>query len=290
MVISVLFCMAAGRALLSFGALEQQEKNASECQVAYLNGQDTIDFQELKEKQEELACLIGGYQVNESQQLNGYESRRERQADVVRVNFESDCLFSCGAQLHTEDVSGCLLDSDTMYTLFGTGHPSGQVVLWQGRQYTVRGILHSEQPLMVIQWREGGQEEKGVSGILLSCNEELYRNQNMETLERVFSNIEAQYYVKDYMNLLHWIELPVKWSDFGHWKTWLADINERRKEIMYRKKDVIENYFVQRMWEQLGYGLWAGFLLIGVILIWKKRKRTGIPSIKVVKRKPGREE
>ncbi len=49
------------------------------------------------------------------------------------------------------DTQGCLLDSGTAWKLFGTEEATGESVIYQGKEYKIKGILDKMEPTMLIQ-------------------------------------------------------------------------------------------------------------------------------------------
>ncbi len=138
---------------------------------------------------EEQEYISGCYSVKENQQITGILNR-EREVTVVYKDFDSELLFQSFNTLSGEDKSGCLLDEETMYTLFGTAVGVGQTVTFDEEEYIVRGVIKDDIPVMVINYREEDKKGKtesdtednaenntkmGVDGILIDASEELYK-------------------------------------------------------------------------------------------------------------------
>ncbi len=55
-----------------------------------------------------------------------------------------------------DDYEGCLIDRHTAYELFHTVDAVGNLLTYQGRQYCVRGILRSSEPVCLVEQYEDG--------------------------------------------------------------------------------------------------------------------------------------
>jgi hypothetical protein len=71
-----------------------------------------------------------------------------------------------GNYVFVNDPDGCVLDSKTAYQLFGTPKAVNNRVLWNGKEYIVRGVVKAADTMMIIQTTDN---------------------------DRLFSNLEAVY-------------------------------------------------------------------------------------------------
>lgn len=59
--------------------------------------------------------------------------------------------FLCGNYVYGKDITGCVLDMETAYQLFGSTDIINNIVLWKGKKYYVRGVVKAKDTIMLIQ-------------------------------------------------------------------------------------------------------------------------------------------
>lgn len=80
-----------------------------------------------------------------------------RSATVLAITLWGDMKtpipmsLLAGNYVYQEDYSGCVLDSKTAYTLFGTKNAIGNELIYNNNSYIVRGIVKCDVPIFLLQ-------------------------------------------------------------------------------------------------------------------------------------------
>lgn len=80
----------------------------------------------------------------------------ERQATASVLTFYGEigriCHLACmqGALPSASDLSGCALDADTAYQLWGSHEVVGETFQWEGREYIVRAVFRAPAGMVLI--------------------------------------------------------------------------------------------------------------------------------------------
>lgn len=69
---------------------------------------------------------------------------------AILVVGDSRMLFTDQNTLYKGDEQGCLLSSSSAIKLFGSEKVEGLSVLFQGKEYVIRGVLEETQPLILV--------------------------------------------------------------------------------------------------------------------------------------------
>lgn len=84
---------------------------------------------------------------------------RERIVSLYQMKGQQSAVFGrglCAGRYFTEgETSVCLLDRETVRSLFGSDNVLGMKVRWQDTEYEVIGVLEGEQALCVVPAKEG---------------------------------------------------------------------------------------------------------------------------------------
>lgn len=243
--------------------------------VLTLYDEKEITFDKLEQMQEEY--IIGGYQIVEEQQISLAGSTNAVETNLIIVNFPVMRLLSSTNQLHDEDIDGCIVSSHTMYDLFGTADSIGQCLTLYGREYLVRGILDTEESMVMIQYNKEALADKvkSLDGIVIDTSEEMYRNQFVDKFYNSYQvgNVSDLYYTYDYMSLFGKLETPVKWSDFDFWRDYGRELVTRLNRKLYGNKDVIERYYFRIFVERLKTELLLFLMcIVNFMVIYKLTK------------------
>lgn len=75
---------------------------------------------------------------------------RSAQVNAVLICGKTGLVLEAGTELAADDTGGCLIDTGTAQTLFGSSMPVGSVVRWGGRKLTVRGVLEGGRPVLAV--------------------------------------------------------------------------------------------------------------------------------------------
>jgi len=226
--------------------------------------------------------IMGGYQIAEEHNVFMAGTAKSVQTDVVIVDFPVTKLFAAVNQLCTEDTAGCIVSSHTMYELFGTTAGIGQQLTWNGKDYLVRGIVDTEESMVIIQYDKITDPYIYLSldGIIFDVSGEMYRNQIAEKFHNAYEkgNVSDGYYTYDYTTLINGLETPVKWSDFEFFKDYGKELSGRIERKLFGDKDIVERYyfriFVERLkLECLFFSMCiANFIVIYFVIVTKAQE------------------
>lgn len=103
-----------------------------------------------QEAKEERPLSFAVWKELSAQSVENPDLGRFSQAPVLLAAGNSELVFPSDVPLPAGDREGCLIDPSTAQALFGSSRPIGCLVLWNGRELTVRGILKSERPLLLV--------------------------------------------------------------------------------------------------------------------------------------------
>lgn len=223
--------------------------------------------------------MEGCYYIEDGRQIEGIVHRTAA-VTVVGENMDSDILFPSFNRLAYDDVSGCLLDADTLYELFGTTNGFGQTVVYEDREYRVRGVLDVNIPLMVISSKF--EEDQRIDGLVLNTAGEWYRNQYAEILNSVYGFGGRSYYLTDYVSVAKWIETPSKWSDFEFWGSYADQLKLRLEHTFFDNKDITEQVCLRKSFQMTGTR--TVFVILAAALIIALFRRIGGALSGVLKR------
>lgn len=90
------------------------------------------------------------WEEREHSLLTNKTNLRNNECTAILVVGDSRLLFTEQNTLYKEDKQGCLLSSSSAIELFGSEQVEGLSVLFQGKEYVVRGVLDETQPLILV--------------------------------------------------------------------------------------------------------------------------------------------
>lgn len=229
-------------------------------------GLDGFVYSDLASGGESHDFIEGCYFIEDERQIEGF-LHRTGSVTVVGENIDSDILFPSFNRLAYDDVSGCLLDAETLYGLFGTTDTFGQTVTYDGREYIVRGALDVDVPLMVVSSEFA--DDQRVDGLVLDTAGEWYRNQYADLLNSVYGAMDQSYYLTDYVSAARWMETPSKWSDFHFWSSYSGEIKTRLEHIFFENKDITEQVCLRKSFYMVGLHIALAVLAAGLLIGFK---------------------
>ena len=113
---------------------------------------NTEIIKSIKEADPELAIV--GWAEEALQSANNPDlGKTASDLDVLTIKGSSNLLVK-GSNLFTDDLEGCLIDSDTSYKLFGSSNCVGRDIVYNDRTLIVRGILKGSNANIMIQASE----------------------------------------------------------------------------------------------------------------------------------------
>ncbi len=223
-------------------------------------GEERSTYADFLTMQDNYPFVEGCYTVSSGQLVEGILCR-DAEVTVIEESVDSNLLFPSFNVLYAEDDTGCLLDRGTMYILFGTAADVGQTVLYRGKEYTVRGIIETDLPIIVISGQTV-RKDYPVDGFILNTESETYKNQYAGLLQNSYKNITQFYYLTEYVSLKRWVETPSEWSDFEFWGQWFQTAAGRAEHLLFENKDILEQLFVRESWRLIGYYMIWAFITV----------------------------
>lgn len=260
---SMLACGTVFLCIVCFANISRQKYFFQEKEnYQVICGMEQFVYSDLVSDGEIREFMEGCYFIEEDQQVEGLV-RRTAAVTVVGENIDSDILFPSFNRLAHDDLSGCLLDADTLYELFGTANTLGQVVVYDGREYRVRGVVDVKLPLMVVSSEFA--DDQRVDGLVLDTTGEWYRNQYADLLNSVYGSIGRSYYLTDYVSAAKWIETPSKWSDFAFWDSYFDELKTRLEHVFFDNKDITEQICLRKSFRIAGLRTALALLAAGLL-------------------------
>ena len=174
-----------------------------------------------------------------------------------------------------EDYAGCLIDADSAYKLFGSNQVTGQQIVIHNKVYSIRGVIESEMPIVMIQEKSETTEFWNLElnyGSLLQGG--VYARQFMMNfgLSKNFVLIEGNFIADCMGNLL---VLPMlvltviicfqQWRQIG---VKLRLENNRIKEKHYRTRKDLFTYLWQILLHTWKPILLSGGMIVICIVVW----------------------
>lgn len=84
------------------------------------------------------------------QEISGQEGDKST-GEIIWICGSSEQLFPRDVVLDQEDRSSCLLSGDLAYRLYGTREVAGLGIIYQGKEYQIKGVLKEARETMVLQ-------------------------------------------------------------------------------------------------------------------------------------------
>lgn len=117
---------------------------------------NTEIIKSIKEADPELAIV--GWAEEALQSANNPDlGKTASDLDVLIIKGSSNLLVK-GSNLFTDDLEGCLIDSNTSYKLFGSSNCVGREIVYNDRTLIVRGILKGSKANIMIQAPEDSSQ------------------------------------------------------------------------------------------------------------------------------------
>ena len=140
--------------------------------------------QEEKDKDNSLA-FTGWYEKEKQSVLNNNLNR----------TIESNIMFICGNSyliaegpiLFEDDIKGCLIDEETAYKLFGSYDVIGNTIIYDNREFIIRGIHRTMEDTIIMQAEIDSKDK--IQGLLIDIS-----NDGIEKVK----HISERYGIKEY--------------------------------------------------------------------------------------------
>lgn len=216
----------------------------------------------LESWQEEMELVLWG---EEGQQH--FTGARGHEAVVTAIAFagSTQLLFPGGPVLQDTDRTGCLLDRQAAWELFGSDQVQGETVFRDGRCWVVRGVLPCREGLVVLPAGEGTEE------IPLDClTTELSGRKRRQAAELLAQEgFSGSLLRMDFYQGLSWVKelVPGKWSDFEGWGRNLEKKKQEWRLLVSSQKKIPQLLQRQALRSYYGYQGGSAVFLLGFLVL-----------------------
>ena len=108
---------------------------------------------EMEKKQE--APEVTAWNPGGSKTVTNRNLMRKTKIPVIYVRGDmqsaAPVTLAAGSYAYAEDEEGCVIDTESAWLLFGTSDAAGNPVMIEEERYLVRGVVRSDQPVIMIQ-------------------------------------------------------------------------------------------------------------------------------------------
>jgi hypothetical protein len=98
---------------------------------------------------------ITAWNRNNEEEVKNPDLNRKEKLPVLTIagdmSMTVPMTLKYGNYVYAEDREGCVMDTVTAFALYGTDHAVGNTLICQNKKYYVRGVVKSENPLLLIQ-------------------------------------------------------------------------------------------------------------------------------------------
>lgn len=117
----------------------------------YKTGQSALEMLEQNQENEDGSLNFTVWGTKKKQEIEFAEYGRQAEADAVYLCGDSRLLFDQNVYIDENDKAGCLISADTAYKLFGNTNIRDVPVIFQEKEYTVRGIIKDMESTIAVQ-------------------------------------------------------------------------------------------------------------------------------------------
>lgn len=182
-------------------------------------------------------------------------------ANVLEFSGSSE-LLALERHLPQEDVAkSCLIGERTAEELYGSRSARGNILCYEGREYTVQGVLREPGNLVVLQ---NDDENAGFGRLTIAPEEGRSRGRTAEQFLAGYG-LDGRQLRYDMLGLSYFVELaPGKWSDFAQVKQSVLKMQDDIVCLLATEKSSIELLWFRDM------GLAVTGFLVGFVLLWRQ--------------------
>ncbi len=182
-------------------------------------------------------------------------------ANVLEFSGSSE-LLALERHLPQEDVAkSCLIGERTAEELYGSRSARGNILCYEGREYTVQGVLREPGNLVVLQ---NDDENAGFGRLTIAPEEGRSRGRTAEQFLAGYG-LDGRQLRYDMLALSYFVELaPGKWSDFAQVKQSVLKMQDDIVCLLATEKSSIELLWFRDM------GLAVTGFLVGFVLLWRQ--------------------
>lgn len=182
-------------------------------------------------------------------------------ANVLEFSGSSE-LLALERHLPQEDVAkSCLIGERTAEELYGSRSARGNILCYEGREYTVQGVLREPENLVVLQ---NDDENAGFGRLTIAPEEGRSRGRTAEQFLAGYG-LDGGQLRYDMLGLSYFVELaPGKWSDFAQVKQSALKMQDDIVCLLATEKSSIELLWFRDV------GLAVTGFLVGFVLLWRQ--------------------
>lgn len=158
-------------------------------------------------------------------------------------------------------AKGCLIGERTAEELYGSRSARGNILCYEGREYTVQGVLREPGNLVVLQ---NDDENAGFGRLTIALEEGRSRGRTAEQFLAGYG-LDGRQLRYDILGLSCFVELaPGKWSDFARVKQSALKMQDDIVCLLATEKSSIELLWFRDV------GLAVTGFLVGFVLLWRQ--------------------
>lgn len=112
----------------------------------------TADIYKMQQEEKEKGSSIAftGWYEKENQSILNSNFNRAIESNIIFICGNS-YLVAEGTILFEDDINGCLIDEETAYKLFGSNDIIGNVIVYDNKEFIIRGIHKAMKDTIIIQ-------------------------------------------------------------------------------------------------------------------------------------------
>jgi len=113
------------------------------------NGQSVIAMEKTGQESDESFDYAMWGEVA-GQIIENPDFNRKHSADIIYVRGKTELFLNHTGYLDTKDGTGCLIDKESAWQLFGDGDAIGRIIKYDNKEYLIQGILEDMESVLVI--------------------------------------------------------------------------------------------------------------------------------------------
>lgn len=144
---------------LAWNAAHTLDASPETTSFRYIQGVAAKDYPAMMEEEQRALSPTAFtlWEQKEGEWATSTELGRGASTSVLEIRGSSRLLFPSSAVLDEEDFSGCLIGVGLSRALFGDSGAIGAELDWNGKIYTVRGVLDSPETTLLVQAAPAGE-------------------------------------------------------------------------------------------------------------------------------------
>ncbi len=240
----IFHCLTAGNAAGEIGIRNDKATFLLILEQAREDGIDFVAWQEYKNKR-----------------VTNVDGTGAASANVLEFSGSSE-LLALERHLPQEDVAkSCLIGERTAEELYGSRSARGNILCYEGREYTVQGVLREPGNLVVLQ---NDDENAGFGRLTIAPEEGRSRGRTAEQFLAGYG-LDGRQLRYDMLGLSYFVEqAPGKWSDFAQVKQSALKMQDDIVCLLETEKSSIELLWFRDV------GLAVTGFLAGFVLLWRQ--------------------